>query len=214
MLVTAILSVLTIGSAALDIHAEYTRAKRQEYLFKPLTIILIFCIALLAPVSDPPLYKTLILAGLALSLAADVLLMLPKDYFLPGLGGFLLAHLSYIAAFSVGRGLHFSWWWVAPGLIYAGIIRFFITARLRWMQAPVLAYMLVILLMAGQAWERYARLGTTGTLLAGLGALLFIISDSALALGRFRRHYRHQPLAVLGTYFTAQLLIALSVGLI
>src|SRR5947209_5719242 len=45
---------------------------------------------------------------------------------------------------------------------------------------------------------------------AFLGAVLFIISDSFLAVDRFKRHFRSAQLLILTTYFTAQWLIALS----
>jgi len=49
-------------------------------------------------------------------------------------------------------------------------------------------------------------------LLAAAGAVLFVLSDSALAWSRFRQPFAAAQLAVLGTYLPAQWLIALSVG--
>jgi uncharacterized membrane protein YhhN len=54
------------------------------------------------------------------------------------------------------------------------------------MKLPVIVYMVVILVMAWQAWERWRQTGQSGALLAFLGAGLFVISDSALAINRFR----------------------------
>jgi uncharacterized membrane protein YhhN len=50
-------------------------------------------------------------------------------------------------------------------------------------------------------------------LLAFVGACLFAISDSALALNRFRRSFRSAQFLILSTYYAAQCLIALSVAL-
>src|SRR5512133_4105571 len=43
-----------------------------------------------------------LLAALVASLAGDVFLMLPGNYFIPGLASFLVAHLFYIALFRQG----------------------------------------------------------------------------------------------------------------
>ena len=43
------------------------------------------------------------------------------------------------------------------------------------------------------------------------GATAFVVSDAALAFDRFRGPLRAAPLAILGSYFPAQWLIALSV---
>ena len=45
----------------------------------------------------------LLLAALLFSLGGDVFLMLPGNYFIPGLASFLVAHLFYIALFRQGR---------------------------------------------------------------------------------------------------------------
>jgi uncharacterized membrane protein YhhN len=49
-----------------------------------------------------------------------------------------------------------------------------------------------------------------GGLLAFLGAILFIASDSLLAVDKFKGRFRSAQLLILTTYFTAQWLIALS----
>jgi uncharacterized membrane protein YhhN len=48
-------------------------------------------------------------------------------------------------------------------------------------------------------------------LLAMLGAILFLASDAALAIDRFRSPLPSRDLIVMGIYWPAQLLIALSV---
>ena len=78
------------------------------------------------------------------------------------------------------------------------------------LMVPVLIYMLVILVMAWRAIEYARQYPSPGPLAAALGALLFVISDSALALNRFARPFRAAQALVLGTYFLAQWLIALS----
>ena len=77
---------------------------------------------------------------------------------------------------------------------------------------PVLVYVLTIGVMAWQAAERWARAEDASALLALVGALFFVVSDSALAMNRFRKPFRSAQALVLSTYYTAQWLIALSVA--
>jgi uncharacterized membrane protein YhhN len=206
----AILTLLALFSASLHIRAEYYGPQYHIYLFKPLTMVFILLIAVQADKPDTALYKYAIIAGLICSLAGDVFLMLPSDRFVAGLVSFLIAHLFYIVAFTLGRGLCFSWR-LLPCVIYGIVIFSILSPSLGKIKLPVLVYMMVILVMAWQAWERWSQIGQSATLLAFLGAVLFLISDSALAINRFREGYKSAQALILSTYFAAQWLIALSV---
>jgi uncharacterized membrane protein YhhN len=72
---------------------------------------------------------------------------------------------------------------------------------------------LAIVMMAYQAGERWLELSTLSTLLAFLGAVLFMFSDALLALNRFRKPFMGAQLAILGSYYAAQWLIAVSLHL-
>jgi uncharacterized membrane protein YhhN len=97
--------------------------------------------------------------------------------------------------------------------MYGIFIFSILSPHLGQMKLPVLVYMVVILVMAWQAWERWSQTGQSGALLAFLGAVLFLISDSALAVKRFGGRYKSAPALILSTYFAAQWLIARSVGI-
>ncbi len=139
--------------------------------------------------------------------------MLPSDRFVAGLVSFLVAHLFYITAFASGTGFGFSLWSLAPFVIYGIFIFSILSTHLGQMKLPVLVYVVVILVMAWQAWERWSQTGQSQALLAFLGAVLFLISDSALAVNRFRGQYKSAQALILSTYFAAQWLIARSVGM-
>ncbi len=210
-MLTVILTLLAILSASLHIRAEYYGPRYHVYLFKPLTMFCILLIALLAGKPDVLLYKVAVIAGLVCSLAGDVFLMLPSNRFVAGLVSFLVAHLFYITAFTSGTGFGFSWWPLALCLIYGLFMFRILSPHLGKMKWPVSVYMVVILVMAWQAWERWNQTGQSEALLAFLGAVLFTISDSALAVNRFRGRYQSAQALILSTYFAAQWLIARSV---
>ena len=79
------------------------------------------------------------------------------------------------------------------------------------MKAPVLVYIVVILVMGWRAWERWAGVRHRSALLAFFGAVLFIISDSVLGINRYRGHFEIARALNLSTYYAAQWLIALSI---
>ena len=213
MFVTILLSVLIALSAGMTIRAVYRDAPQQEYVFKPLTTALIIVVALVANDPVSARYQSLIVAGLVASLIGDVALMLPDDrWFLYGLLSFLGAHLLYIAAFNLARDGNAAWYYVVPFAAYALVMVIWLWPHLGSMRAPVLFYIGVIMIMAWQAANRWlAGRAFDGTLLALVGAYLFVASDSVLAVERFRGTWRSAPFWVLSTYFAAQWLIALSV---
>ena len=210
-MLAALLTVLAMCSGTLHIHAEYRGPRNQVYLFKPLTTILILLIAVQAITPEPALYKHAIIAGLVFSLAGDIFLMLPSDQFIAGLVSFLVGHLFYIRAFTSGTGFGFNWWLLPPFVVFGVVIFRILSPHLGKMKAPVIAYMAVILVMAWQAWERLAQTGQIGSVLASIGAVFFVVSDSALALDRFRGRFGSARAVALSTYYAAQWLIALSV---
>jgi uncharacterized membrane protein YhhN len=209
-MLVAFLSAATLISATLTILAMYQGRHLTLYLFKPLTIVLITLIALQSRYPTSSFYKQAIIAGLVFSLIGDIFLMLPSDRFIPGLVSFLAAHIFYIAAFMRESGRALSAWELIPFLIYGILMLRLLWAQLKQMRAPVVLYMIAILMMGWVAASRWMLTGQAGSQQAFVGAILFIASDSVLALERFRGRFRSAQLIILSTYFTAQWLIALS----
>ncbi|PYS49094.1 MAG: lysoplasmalogenase [Acidobacteria bacterium] len=209
-MLVAILTSLAFVSAVLTILASYQNRRLTLYIFKPLTILFIIAIALQPKYQTSNFYRYTIIAALLFSLAGDVFLMLPNDRFIQGLISFLVAHIIYIAAFTTESGRALSTLDLIPFLFYGLLMLRIVWPHLGRMRAPVIVYMLVILLMGWTAASRWLLTGQEGSRLAFLGAVLFIISDSFLAVDRFKRHFRSAQLLILTTYFTAQWLIALS----
>ena len=205
------LAVLVISiSAAFAISGKYQKSKFIHYAFKPLTMIMIISLAWERVTILPSVYGYFILSGLCLSLLGDVFLMLPAKYFRPGLLAFLAVQILYILAF--GRGLQaLSFSPLLFILGYAGLIFLFLYRSLGKYRWPVLLYLLAISGMAWLAVSRYLGFLDSSSMLAMIGALLFLFSDSVNAVNRFKKPFWLAQILILGSYFAAQLLFALSI---
>ena len=205
-----ILLILIAVSAGLHIRAEYKGIPQQVYLFKPLTMAFVISLALVHPLNTSQTYRILIVLGLLFSLAGDVFLMLPKDSFLQGLVSFLIAHLFYIAAFCQGSQFT-EFMSYLPFIAYGGVMYKILYPSLGKFKIPVVVYMLVIVSMGCSALSHWIPLHNLPSFLGFIGSVLFIASDSILAVNKFKEPFHHAQFWILLTYFSAQALIALSV---
>lgn len=204
------LAVAAVAAGA-DWLAVHRGDKRLEYLAKPAaTLALLVAALLLDPEHDGR--RAWFVAALALSLAGDVFLMLPRDLFVAGLASFLVGHLAYVAGFWTGdppSGLA-----LAVGVALVAVVVVVLAARILGglraagaddLVPPVTAYMAVIAVMAASA---------TGTaqLLAIAGAWLFLASDALIAWNRFVRSLAWAPVTIMVTYHLAQAGLVLSLA--
>ncbi len=199
--------------AALLLTGEYTRPRRAwlTYVCKPLTTILILAIALLPGTFATDDYARAIALGLLFSLMGDIWLILPQDRFLYGLASFLVAQACYAYAFAAGASAHgFGWVVLALALVGVVILRYLWQGLPRGLRPAVVLYMTAILTMAALAVGQALGRPSAGSVSAAVGALLFMGSDATLAINRFRKPFRLAQAVIWLTYFSAQLLIALS----
>lgn len=172
---------------------------------KPIPVL---CLVLWVLGGPGGLYALRIAVGLLLSLVGDLLI---EASFLAGLVSFLLAHVVYIAGFSADaraprllRALPFA----AFGLgMYA-----FLSPRLGDMSLPVAVYVAAICAMM---WRAAARVGHAGPARpeewsALTGAMLFALSDTLIALDRFRAPIAGVRFPIILLYWAGQVGIALS----
>lgn len=192
-------------SALLHITAAYSGPKWQFYLFKPFTIGLMLLLAWQAGLDS--VYHQVIFVGLLLSLVGDIFLMLPNDKFIPGLVSFLLAHLAYSLGFWSQFDGDMVWW--LPAMLFAGgiIVFLLLLPSLGKLIVPVAVYIAVIVQMTWAAGEFWLTSGSTAGLLAFSGALVFMFSDTVLAVDRFRGPFRPSTAVIMSSYYLAQSLL-------
>jgi len=171
----------------------------------------VLAIALTQEVSISSTYQILIVVGLLFSMAGDTWLMLPDNYFLRGLVSFLIAHIFYIVAFSITGNHIADVLYLLPIVIITGIAFLYLRPGLGKYTVPVIIYMVAIGLMWFQSFNRWEALDDNGGLMAIGGAFLFVVSDTVLAVNRFRQPFQAAQAIILSTYFVAQWMIAQSI---
>jgi uncharacterized membrane protein YhhN len=126
-----------------------------------------------------------------------------------------VAQLLYTAAFISAGGFYWSFRSLIPFLLFGVFMAAFLWTGFQdqGVLIPALLYLVVILLMAWQAYGHWRQMPEIRSQLAFIGALLFVASDSFLAVNRFVFDLESlAPILVLGTYYPAQWLIAQSAG--
>jgi uncharacterized membrane protein YhhN len=167
---------------------------------KPIPLIILILL-----VDRKTLYNKLIIVGFVFSLIGDILLMRTVDMFVPGLIAFLTAHLFYIYAF---------WLWKKklqllsslPFYLYGLLFFLFLNQALGEMKIPVAFYILVITTMLWRSALQYNRQDKMGKW-AFWGALLFVLSDSMIALSKFDGPFILSSILIMITYWGGQFMI-------
>ena len=153
-------------------------------------------------------------AGLLFSWAGDVSLEFSKDngnMFIPGLACFLMAHVMYFTVFLITPGkntiLKKYMWLLVPVIIYGVVLVAYLYKYLGEMRLPVIVYAVVILTMLTGAINRKEKVKKESYLLVLAGAILFVISDSSIAVNKFSHQFDSSGMVIMSTYIVAQYLI-------
>lgn len=181
--------------------ARYLGAENgiMRSIFKTTPVVLMALAAIL--VSGP----WLLVVALLLSALGDYFLSLDDQWFLPGLGAFLGGHIAYIVLF-LGHVEPAASLPAVGVIIYTAVFGTYLWRRAGKYRWPVMAYITVIAVMA------MSSLMLQGAVLITLGAFVFVLSDSILALRMFvfgnnRVLVQQLTVAVWVTYILGQILI-------
>jgi uncharacterized membrane protein YhhN len=187
-------------------------------LCKPLLLItlMIYYVSVNRELNQP--LSPVVILALVFSWGGDVLLMVAgEQFFIFGLISFLIAHVFYIFAFRQFRAaddtnaLHglqkvrFGF----PILLYGTGLVVILYPHLGDLSVPVLMYALVLTFMVLNALFRYQRTTTPSFTMVFGGAILFMISDSLLAVNKFIEPIPGAGFWIMSTYISAQFLIVL-----
>jgi len=158
----------------------------------------------------------LILFALLMSWFGDIALMFAGSLsFMIGLAFFLAAHILYITWFfrslSAVPSNAKTWQALLAVTLYAVILFRYLLPHLQDMLIPVLVYTIVIASMVIVALWLHQKFRNRAAWLMATGAILFVLSDSILAINKFALPFDMADALVMITYGIAQLLITLGV---
>jgi uncharacterized membrane protein YhhN len=164
-----------------------------RYFTKPMLMPLLM-LAYYMEVKPMILFSRILLSGLFFSWVGDVLLMLESlsgNFFIGGLLSFLTAHLMYIRYFTKTKSLKESFLKSRPIMLLAIVAYVIELMYILWpylgeMKVPVLIYGSVIGIMLALALWQIGKLNKKAAILFTTGAAIFVLSDSLLAINKFR----------------------------
>lgn len=215
-LVKRIFLVLFVLVSLGDLLAIAVDVQNLQHIFKPLILVMLggyYFTSL-----NPGTRSALVVLAIVFSFLGDTFLMYEYKrsiYFMFGLGSFLLAHVFYILVYRQHQtadtsnqlaGVHRLRLAMPIVLAGSGLI-IVLTPRLGDLQIPVVLYALVLVVMVLMALFRYGRTSSLSFWFVFAGAVLFMISDSLLAINKFLTPLAHAGLWIMFTYITAQYLI-------
>jgi uncharacterized membrane protein YhhN len=165
-----------------------------------------------------PARSRLFLVALFFCWLGDVFLIFQSNnplFFMTGLASFLAGHIVYIFCYRQlqtspssrellgSQKVRFAFPIILAGTGLVTILYPLLGA----LRIPVMIYALAITLMALTALFRYGRTNSTSFLLIFIGAVLFMVSDSLLAINKFHHAFSAAGALVMLTYSVAQFLI-------
>lgn len=184
-----------------------------QYVTKPMIVaVLLVYFNFLTGNSDHQL-KNKITMALAFSWIGDVLLLFqPRNeiFFLLGLSSFLIAHIFYVIFFNSVKKqekVRSKLLVVLIVAIYYSTLIIFLHPHLGAMKLPVALYGMVISFMLLLSLHMPGIINKNAGRLMAAGAILFVISDSLLAINKFYSPFEMAGILVMLTYGVAQLLI-------
>jgi len=157
--------------------------------------------------------KGWIIVALFFSWLGDILLMFQAKkeiFFLLGLSAFLLAHVSYIIFFHAVRvmeNIKSNILLLLIVVIYYAILITILSPYLGDMKLPVRIYGIVISFMFMLAMHMLFIKNKIAGRWMMTGALLFVISDSVLAINKFYQPFEMAGIIIMLSYALAQLFI-------
>lgn len=177
---------------------------RFSYAVKALPV---FLLAVAAGAGMPGARGILLAAAFLCSCTGDIILELDRGkLFVHGLAAFLVAHLFFIPVFYNCPQFTISTSVVMVVLLlYGACLASILLPHLqKELKAPVIAYLIIIMAMGLSA-----AAGGENHYLVVVGAVLFIVSDSIIAVDKFLFNIRYKDFFIMTTYYLGQLLICI-----
>jgi uncharacterized membrane protein YhhN len=212
-----ILHLVIVPLFVVELFSRVNNFHTLDYITKPLLLIwigLYFYLNTGNIKKDKFIYKAFLFSWIG-----DMFLMVSHInglFFYAGVGGFFLAQLNYIKVFtgnikSDNKGLVFNKpAWLIPFAVYLAAMLYLILGGMKGVMIPIIIiYALSLISMSLFALNRKGLVSHKSYSLVFAGSVLFVISDSMIAINKFYSEFPLSSFLIMLTYFTAQYLIML-----
>ncbi len=210
-----ILHLILLIIVAIELTGRFTDNISLEYPVKPL--IMIWMAVYFIIFKKKKSFTILVLLAFFFSWVGDNFLMFSGKnelFFFAGVGGFFLAQLTYILIYTRyceqnRKGyLQKNPLIIIFFLLYVGGIYYILLPGLEGFMKPViLIYALSLIGMSMMALNRRGRVNSSSFRLVFFGSLLFLLSDSMIAINKFSMEIPLAGFWIMVTYISAQYLI-------
>jgi uncharacterized membrane protein YhhN len=200
------LSALFFIVSILDIIGVALNISLLQVIFKPMIILSLIVLYYFSAKKKNSWY----LIALVFSFMGDVLLMDKNNLFLYGIASFLITQLLFVYIIvkqieqSSTKDKLFA---TIPFLIYFLILISTLKTSLGEFLIPVIVYGIAISIFGSISLLNYLVNKTKNSQILVYGAVLFIASDSMIALHKFHEPRKYYPVIIMVTYVLAQYLI-------
>lgn len=204
--ITKGLTILFFTVSILDIIGVAINSSLLQVIFKPMIMLSLMVLYYYSVEKK----NNWFLLALAFSFLGDVLLMDKNNLFLYGIAAFLMAQVIYIKLI-VGQlnksGVQQKILAIIPFAIFIIVLLGVLKDNLGEFLIPVIIYGLTISIFGIVSLLNYLSDRSKIALILLVGAVLFILSDSMIALFKFHDPKAIYPIATMITYVLAQYLI-------
>ncbi len=200
------LTILFFVVSILDIIGVAINNSLLQFIFKPMIMISLMALYFYSVEKKNNWY----LLALAFSFFGDVLLMDKSNLFLYGIAAFLMTQIVYIKLIIKQlnkSNIQQKIIAIIPFAFYLIILMGMLKDNLNEYLIPVIIYGVTISVFGIVSLLNYLVNNTKTALILLIGAVLFIISDSMIALNKFHEPKLIYPVAIMVTYVLAQYLI-------
>ncbi len=198
---------------AAHLLALLLRVEMMDRITKPLIVITVAGYFFYATKNVQSRLKVWIISALLFSWGGDILLMFQDKkslFFLLGLSSFLLAHIFYIIFLHkvrLAEKIKPRLWTLLVVAVYYSVLIAFLSPWLGDMRLPVRVYGMVISFMLLLALHLLFLANRKAGLYIAIGAILFVLSDSLLAINKFYQPFEAAGFLIMLTYGLAQLFL-------
>jgi len=200
------LTILFIAFSILDIIGIALHKIWLQAIFKPMIILSVIILYYFSAEQRSKWY----ISALFFSFFGDVFLLDKNGYFLLGIGSFLITQILYIKIISGQLKKPNSkqiFGAIALFMVYFIVLISLLKNNLNEFLIPVIVYGITISIFGIVSLLNYFINRTKISQILLWGSVLFIISDSMIALHKFHEPRPFYPVAIMITYILAQYLI-------